>query len=117
MATLTSRTRSFFVLSWSHLRILQIWWLRTLLHGPHSPQLSFSSQPGQVPQRLRFFLSEPSLLRLRSRFDFGFGFEALLVLEPCDPFEPSQLSSMGRAMDEADGATDACGGGALCCAP
>ena len=46
----------FFSVSLSHLLTLQIWWLLSLRHGAHWPQLSFLWQPMHSPQRFRFFL-------------------------------------------------------------
>ena len=58
---LTSRAFSFLVLSWSHFRILQIWWDRTDLQGPQSPQLFFFAQPGHSPHLFLFFLLDDPL--------------------------------------------------------
>lgn len=46
---------TFFSVSFSQRRCLQIWWLLSLRQGAHSPQLSLRWQPTHSPQRLRFF--------------------------------------------------------------
>jgi len=53
---------TFFSVSFSHLLILQIWWLLSFLHGAHSPQLSFRWQPMHSPHRFLFFFVCLSLL-------------------------------------------------------
>lgn len=46
---------TFFSVSFSQRRCLQIWCDLSLRHGAHSPQLSFFWQPMHSPQRFRFF--------------------------------------------------------------
>ena len=53
---LTLGLRTFFSVSRSQRRILQIWWLLSFRQGAQSPQLSFFEQPVHSPQRFRFFL-------------------------------------------------------------
>ena len=46
---------TFFSVSRSQRRFLQIWWLFSFLQGAQSPQLSFLWQPEHSPHRFRFF--------------------------------------------------------------
>lgn len=47
---------TFFSVSFSQRRCLQIWWLLSFRQGAHSPQLSLRWHPTHSPHRLRFFL-------------------------------------------------------------
>ena len=68
---------TFFSVSRSQRRFLQIWWLFSFLQGAQSPQLSFLWQPEHSPHRFRFFFvgfscvsaSSPLVKRLLSQGD------------------------------------------------
>ena len=68
---------TFFSVSRSQRRFLQIWWLFSFRQGAQSPQLSLRWHPEHSPQRFRFFFvgfswvsaSSPLLKRLLSQGD------------------------------------------------
>lgn len=60
---------TFFSVSFSHRRCLQIWWLLSLRQGAQSPQLSLRWQPMHSPQRFRFFFDWKMLEDIYKNFD------------------------------------------------